>query len=199
MTHARHSSTRSKRILWAAVGAVVLGAAGCGGQDISNPPGETGQKLSFIYYQRCVEPVLQATLQVNQAGNLSTATCASGGCHSSVSGTGGALRLVPGAATIDPGSAADLIRASDVYKNFYSAQGSSLPGAPTQSRLLTKPLLLNVLHGGGQIFASQSDPNARLIAYWISRPVPEGQDEFSSAADSMFTPENPTTGTCNTN
>jgi hypothetical protein len=71
-------------------------------------------------------------------------------------------------------------------------------GTPLQSRLLTKPLTLNVLHGGGLIFLSQSDPNVRLIEYWISRPMPQGQDEFSSAANAMFTPPDPSVGVCNT-
>jgi hypothetical protein len=56
---------------------------------------------------------------------------------------------------------------------------------------------LNVLHGGGVIFASQDDPNAKLISYWISRPMPQGQDEFSTAANSMFTPADAATGACN--
>ncbi len=42
------------------------------------------------------------------------------------------------------------------------------------------------------------EANARLIAYWINRPAPEGQDEFSTSAASMFTPPDPATGTCNT-
>ena len=71
-------------------------------------------------------------------------------------------------------------------------------GTPSQSRLLTKPLTLNVLHGGGVVFADQSDANAKLIAYWIGRPMPQGQDEFSNASDTMFTPPNPATGACNT-
>ena len=36
-----------------------------------------------------------------------------------------------------------------MYKNFYSAQGAVVLGSPTQSRLLTKPLVQGVLHGGG--------------------------------------------------
>jgi len=48
------------------------------------------------------------------------------------------------------------------------------------------------------VFAGPNDANAKLIAYWIGRPMPQGQDEFSSAADSMFTPPNPATGACNT-
>ena len=71
-------------------------------------------------------------------------------------------------------------------------------GAPASSKMLSKPLVQGVLHGGGQIFANAETPEARLIAYWISRPMPQGQDEFSSAAASMFTPADPATGTCNT-
>jgi hypothetical protein len=54
------------------------------------------------------------------------------------------------------------------------------------------------LHGGGLIFLSDSDPNANLIRYWITRPAPLGQDEFSTANDTMFTPADPRTGACNT-
>ena len=71
-------------------------------------------------------------------------------------------------------------------------------GNTGQSRLLAKPLLLNVFHGGGLIFPSDTDPNAKLIKYWITHPAPLGQDEFSPATYSMFTPADPKTGTCNT-
>jgi hypothetical protein len=110
------------------------------------------------------------------------------------------LRVVQSAQAVDlsnPANTPDVVRTNDMYKNFYSSQGSTVIGAPQQSRLLTKPLTLNVLHGGGVIFADQNDANARLIAYWITRPMPQGQDEFSSAANSMFTPPDPATGTCN--
>jgi len=56
-------------------------------------------------------------------------------------------------------------------QEFLLAQGSP-SGSPIQSRLFEKPLLLNILHGGGQIFASQDDPHAKLISYWISTPHP---------------------------
>ena len=88
------------------------------------------------------------------------------------------MRIVPGAQAVDladPANTADVIRLSDMYKNFYSAQGSSIIGTPSQSRLLTKPLLRNVLHGGGLIFDNDADPNARLIAYWITHPMPQGR------------------------
>ena len=76
-----------------------------------------------------------------------------------------------------------------MYKNFYSAQGATVFGVPAQSRLFQKPLLLNILHGGGLVFANEQDINARRIAYWISQPAPQGQDEFT------FTPADPS-GTC---
>jgi hypothetical protein len=85
-----------------------------------------------------------------------------------------------------------------MYKNFYSAQGEVVVGAPTQSRLVQKPLLLNILHGGGQIFTSEQDPNIQRFEYWITHPMPDGQDEFSPAAATMFTPADPNTGNCNT-
>lgn len=193
--------------LHAAALAAASMAVGCGGGNpLDNPPTlqnpftSGGQKLSFVYFQKCINPIFLAPLPINQGGVVSTNTCASSGCHDNTSGTGGAFRVVQSAAAVDladPANTPDLVRNSDMYKNFYSAQGSTVIGAPTQSRLLTKPLTLNVLHGGGVIFVDENDANARLIAYWISRPMPQGQDEFSSAADSMFTPADPATGTCN--
>ncbi|TMH09814.1 MAG: hypothetical protein E6H65_14795 [Betaproteobacteria bacterium] len=185
-------------------------AVGCGGGGsnplgnpplVTNPAGVSGQKLSFAYFERCINPIFLAQLQINQGGTVSTNTCAGSGCHANATGTGGAFRVVPTAQSIDvtdPANTPDLIRASDMYKNFYSAQGEVVVGSTTQSRLLAKPLLLNVLHGGGQIFANDQDANAKLIEYWITHPVPLGQDEFSTAAYSMFTPADPNTGACNT-
>jgi len=205
------ASWRAKGASFGAVGLVLLALSGCGGSEgdnpldnpstVKNPTISSGQKLSFVYFQKCIQPIFLAQLQVNQNGVISTNTCAAGGCHDNATGTGGALRLIAGAAPVDmanPANTPDAIRATDMYRNFYSAQGEVVFGAPLSSRLLTKPLTLNVLHGGGVIFLSQSDPNVMLIRYWISRPMPQGQDEFSSAAASMFTPADPNAGTCNT-
>ena len=193
----------------AAVAALAV-LASCGGSSsnpfdnpaaVSNTTVASGQRLSFAYFQRCVNPVFVAQLTIQQGGTTSTNTCAGSGCHASATGTGGAFRVVPGAQPLDvtdPANTPDVIRASDMYKNFYSAQGEVVLGSTTQSRLLAKPLLLNVLHGGGLIFASVDDPNAKLIRYWISHPAPLGQDEFSTASYSMFTPADPQAGTCNT-
>ncbi len=185
----------------AALAVAALLASCGGGNPLSNPdsvqnPGQTtGQKLSFIYFQKCLNPIYLLQLQVNQNGVVTTNTCSSGGCHDTNTGTGGALRLIGSAATVDladPANTPDAVRASDMYKNFYSSQGATVIGSPSQSRLLAKPLL-TVLHGGGQIFFDLNDPNAKRIAYWIGRPMPQGQDEFSIAGNSML---NPTTGEC---
>jgi len=178
--------------------AAAAALAGCGGgsaldnpANIANPAGSGGQKLSFAYFQKCIDPVFKVPLAA--AGG--TNTCASGGCHDTVTGTGGALRIIGAAPEVDltdPANTPDVVRQSDMFKNFYSSQGVTVIGMPTQSRLFAKPLVLNVLHGGGQVFASDQDPNAKQIAYWISHPMPEGQDEFGPASGGLFTP----TGEC---
>ena len=187
--------------------AAALGACGGGSNpfgnpsSVENPPGVGGQKLSFAYFQRCVYPVFQAQLPIRQGNVSSINTCAGSGCHDNTNGTGGSFRVISNAAVIDvtdPANTPDLIRATDMYKNFYSASGAIVLGSPTQSRLLLKPLVQGVLHGGGIVFDSVDDANAKVIAFWISRPVPAGHDEFSDSANSLFTPPDPINGTCNT-
>jgi hypothetical protein len=196
-----------RRLAAALAGTALLAGCGGGGDPLSNPPnvsnpaGAGGDKLSFAYFQKCIAPIFLEPLPIVQNGQSSTNTCAGSGCHASDTGTGGALRIIVSAQPVDltdPANTPDVIRTTDMYKNFYSAQGVTIPGSPLQSRLFDKPLLLNVLHGGGRIFASQDDPHAQLISYWISHPMPSGQDEFSAAANNMFTPADPSTGTCNT-
>jgi hypothetical protein len=198
--------------LWFRHAALSLAAAtalagGGGGNPIGNPPtvvnppGLSGQKLSFAYFQRCINPIFQTSLQINQGGLISTNTCAGSGCHDDANGTGGAFRVLPSAQLVDlanPANTADVIRLTEMYRNYYSAQGEVVIGAPMQSRLMAKPLLLGVLHGGGLIFPSDTDPNAQLIRYWITHPMPAGHDEFSSAAAGLFTPADIATGACNT-
>jgi len=179
---------------------VVLMLASCGGgsaldnaPEIANPASTGGRKLSFVYFQKCVEPVLQA--QISSAGGSNS--CTGSGCHDTVAGTGGALRIVPGAAEVtDFTLAIDVLRATDMYRNYYSAQGVTVIGAPDESRLVNKPLLQGVLHGGGLIFSDSNDARVQALRYWISRPVPEGQDEFSTSANTMFTPADPASGAC---
>lgn len=185
-----------------AAAALLLSACGGGGpldnaETIANPAGTVGQTLSFVYFQRCVNPVLNTPLPSNVNGVVSINTCAAGGCHDNASGTGGALRLLGGAAAADLTLPADTLRGGDMYKNYRSSLGEAVVGAPDQSRLLNKPLVRGVLHGGGLIFDSTEVDAAKAIRYWINRPMPAGQDEFSSAAATMFTPADPATGACN--
>jgi len=195
--------TRAFHSTLLATAAALLAACGGGGAldnppDVANPPGEQGQKLSYVYFQRCVNPVLKAQLRVVINGVATVNTCASAGCHDNATGTGGALRLFGNAAVVDPALGAATVRASDMYKNYYSSLGETVVGSPDQSRIMNKPLVRGVLHGGGLIFDDVNTHGAKLIRYWISRPMPLGQDEFSAAANSMFTPADPVTGVCNT-
>jgi hypothetical protein len=181
----------------AVVAAAMLAACGGGNPpDVVNTPGGGGQNLSFVYFQKCVNPVLIAQLTLPSGG---TGSCAASGCHDNVNGTGGAFRMRESATAVDLATTSvDAARQTEMYRNFYSAQGSAVIGSPAASKMLNKPLVKGVLHGGGQIFANADTPEAKRIALWISRPMPLGQDEFSNAAASMFTPADPATGTCNT-
>jgi hypothetical protein len=190
--------------------ALTVTLAACGGSG-SNPLGNPalvsnstttgGQSLSFVYFQKCINPIFLALLPI--PGNTSGATnsCASAGCHHNITGAGGSFRLVPSAQAVDMSLASNtpaVIRTSDMYKNFYSAQSETIVGDIVQSRLLNKPQLLGVLHGGVLVFENPNDANVLLLKYWISHPMPSGQDEFSSAADTLFSANDPVAGTCNT-
>jgi len=199
---------RRRRSFLAAVGSVGIGLAACGGSNpldnpasVSNPAGGAGQRLSFAYFQLCVNPIFVNPIPIpNSTG---TKTCAASGCHDNVTGAGGAFRIIPNASVVDltnPANTAAAIQTTDMYKNFYSAQGEVVIGSPSQSRLLNKPLLQNVFHGGGKVFAATTDYDVKVITYWISNPAPPGQDEFSSATYGMFTPAYPDPNAkCNTN
>lgn len=194
-------------------------AAGCGGggNPLGNPPtvpdsgGAVGQSLSFVYFERCINPILQSPQTIDLNGTSTTNTCSSAGCHNAPTGRGGAFRLIEttdlvnvsyASASSPPVPSEADIRATDMYKNFFSAQAEVIINNPAQSLLVNKPLLRNVLHGGGLIFSSVDDPNIRKFEYWIQNPMPAGQDEFSTAAVNLFTgatPLDPMSGVCNSN
>jgi len=185
--------------------ALLLTLASCGGSSnpLANPPAisnpvQTGnQSLSFDYFQRCINPIFLAQLQITLNGATVTNTCSGGGCHAYATGAGGALRIIPTAQIVDitnPANTPVVIQASDMYKNFYSAQGEVVIGTPTLSLLENKPLNRGVLHGGGLVFSSDTDPHVQLMTYWITNPEPVGSSEFT-ATPNMF---DPTTGACET-
>ena len=195
---------------WSPLAACVAVLCACGGSgsdplgnasEIANTSGPAGQTLSYAYFQRCINPIFLAQLQIQLGSTTATNTCAAAGCHAAATGAGGAFRIVPSAQVVDvtnPANTAAVIRTMDMYKNFYSAQSETIVGTPLDSKLIKKPLLLNVLHGGGRIFANTDDPHVQLMEYWINNPVPNGDDEFSTANYTMFTPADPMNGTCNT-
>jgi len=212
MTEQTQRTQRSAATVRGTVAAAVavLGLASCGGgsNPLDNPatlqnPTLTGnQRLAFAYFQKCVFPVFLLPLPIRFAnGTTAINTCAASGCHDNTNGTGGAFRVIGNAQPIDitnPANTADIIRASDMYKNFYSAQGEVVFGNPLGSRILAKPMVNGVLHGGGLVFENAQDANARLIQYWINNPAPAGTDEFSSATFGMFNSPADPTGSCNT-
>jgi len=190
---------------------LALVACGGGSSPLDNPPTITNsaaggsQKLCFEYFQRCVNPIFFTPLSINLNGVTTINTCAGAGCHDDTNGTGGAFRLITQpqpAQIVDtslPANTPDVVRGTPMYRNFYSAQGEVVMSSPQQSRLLTKPQLVGVLHGGGLIFGGSQDPNVRKIHYWIEHPALKGEDEFGASCKAMFTPADPTTGTCNSN
>ena len=197
------AGTGRARLALAGLCAVV--AAGCGGSgspfdnasNIDNSgAGSSGQKLSLSYFQKCINPIFKKALTINLNGTLSVNTCAGSGCHDNSTGTGGAFRVIGSAPDVDTfvstTNTEDMIRASDMYKNFFSAQGSAVISAPTQSRLVGKPLLLNVLHGGGLIFLNSDVPEVKEMLYWIGHPAPPQQDEFGAFGSGLLT----STGAC---
>jgi len=186
-----------------AAAVAVLGLTSCGGggsnpldnpDSLSNPTLSGNQRLRFSYFQTCVFPVFLKQLPIQFAnGTTAVNTCAASGCHDNTNGTGGAFRVIGNAQPIDlsnPANTADIIKASDMYKNFYSAQGEVVFGNPMLSRILAKPMVNGVLHGGGLVFENAQDANARLIQYWINNPAPSGSNEFSDPTFG-FTPGNP--------
>ena len=190
---------------WVAA-ALLAGCGGGGGNPLSNPDSVenpsgsvAGRKLSYAYFQFCINPIFNADLQVNINGNVSTNKCASSGCHDSVTGNGGSFRLVGsatnGTVTATTDAERTALRATPMYKNYYSAQGSTVVGSVALSNLLNKPRVFRVLHAGGTIFLDAADPNVKLIEYWITHPTPSTGDEFDNSA-SMFTGGVPQAGAC---
>lgn len=191
-----------REILLAVTFLIGLGGCGGSGDPLDNPPNVTqsaaggGQDLSFAYFQQCIFPIFLAALPNPLNGGATSNTCASSGCHDDATGRGAAFRIVPTATAI-PTAAANTpwilnettaqIQATDIYKNFVSTSGVVIVGDPAESLLINKPLLRGVLHGGGLIFANAQDPNVQQMQFWISNPMPAGQDEFSQAASSLFT------------
>lgn len=184
-----------------ALAALALAACGGGGSNpLTNPDSvqntsdtQTARKLSFAFFQKCVNPIV--TKPITIGGVVTANNCANSGCHDYANGTGNSFKVIAAAAPVDLSNVPNLsdsekaaIRATDIYKNYYSAQGVVIVGAALRSLLLDKPLVLNALHGGGQILPDTNDENVKTIKFWIEHPVANGQDEFSVAAPACAQP-----------
>jgi hypothetical protein len=87
-------------------------------------------------------------------------------CHS----TGTAFRLQ----ALTPGASA--WNDEQTQKNFDAAKRFVLPGVPMKSRLLTMPLAHEAggvaFHPGGKHWASQDDPEWKVLAAWVNGQKP---------------------------
>lgn len=161
-----------------------VGGCGGGADPLGNPPavmnssGALGTNLSYAYFQSCINPILNEPHSITLNGTTITNVCSSSGCHALTTGRGAAFRVVPTATPVILTESQSTIRAQSMYQNFYSAQAMTIVGDPSQSLLINKPLTRGVLHGGGVIFSSANDPSIVQMEFWISNPMPAGQDEF---------------------
>ncbi|HKF11251.1 MAG TPA: hypothetical protein VKB89_21425 [Xanthobacteraceae bacterium] len=84
-------------------------------------------------------------------------------CHAEGNNAFRLQRLSPGASTWNE---------EQSRKNFEMASILVNPGDPATSRLLQQPLAPeaggNVFHSGGRQFASQDDPNFKILADWVN-------------------------------
>src|SRR5262252_1271284 len=84
-------------------------------------------------------------------------------CHAESNNAFHLQRLSPGASTWNE---------EQSRKNFEMASILVNPGDPATSRLLQQPLAPeaggNVFHSGGRQFASQDDPNFKILADWVN-------------------------------
>ncbi|GMR20824.1 MAG: hypothetical protein BMS9Abin36_1421 [Gammaproteobacteria bacterium] len=144
------------------VGAILILVTGCEAVTVEDGPG--GNTLCFNYFQSCINPILDE--------NIAGKTCSASGCHRQGEAFGGAFRTDPTAAD---GS-------TEMLANFISAKGATNLNNAANSKLLTKPLVSGILHGGGVVFTT-ADPQYSEILYWINNSVTAQDDPI---CDNLF-------------
>ena len=111
------------------------------------------QSLDFEYYKTRVEPIFLK----KRPGHARCVVC-----HA---GSNNAFRLQP----LPAGSTTWTEEQS--RRNFEMASRLVTPGDPASSHLLLHPLAANAggdhFHSGGRQFASQEDPDWRVLADWV--------------------------------
>ena len=166
---------RSHASRWLLLPLILL--AGCAQQADNGPVQGTGSTLCYVDFQRCVNPIFEATLQ-GQDGQV---TCAGSGCHETdpntglPTGSGGDFHVYPHAESDTTGA--------QMQYNFTSALGEADLVDPSQSKLLLKPSAsgrtAGVGHAGGNIFPTDSDACHVAIQTWISNRVADENDPNS--------------------
>lgn len=149
-------------------------------EQVAQTQGASGKTLCFDYYQRCVNPVFDDTLMY---GGISASNCSASGCHQAGIGPGGRFKVNPGLSA-QPLTTPTQDRATQMYDNFRSAKDSTNLNDPRQSSLIKKPLI-EVAHGGGQIFIDPAALGVREFLFWVSRNV---DDEFDAQCPTTCQP-----------
>jgi hypothetical protein len=111
------------------------------------------QSLDFEYYRTHVEPIFLK----KRPGHARCVVCHAG------SNTALPLQPLPAGSTT--------WTEEQSRRNFESVSRLVTPGDPTSSRLLLHPLSPkaggDAFHSGGRQFASQDDPDWRVLAEWV--------------------------------
>jgi hypothetical protein len=122
--------------------------AGCPTVDLGDQPPEPRQCLPDMqYYHDHIWPEYLAPTDASKS------CVANSGCHQAANGRS-ALRL-----ETDP---------VDDVRNYQEVTRFLNCGMPDVSQLLSKPLKGGDLHGGGDVFASTSDPQVQVFLKWFA-------------------------------
>ena len=190
---------RSPAALGACGGGIEPASATPRGREPAATPGS--QQLSFAYFQKCVYPIFLAQLQIQGQRELDQHLRRLGLPRQrhrhrrrlSLDRQRAAARPRPTRPTRPTSSARATCTRTSTRRRARWCSARRRRAACSPSRWCS-----TCCTAAAGLRQRPSDPNAKLITYWITHPVPLGQDEFSSAANSMFTPADPNTGTCNT-
>lgn len=131
---------------WALTACYALGLAGCPTVDLGDTPAEISgcnPMKGMAYFVSDIEPKF---FKLSDAGGCAR----NGACHDEAHG----LTLDRSAPVDDAAN----YRVTQLYLNC---------GSPMASQLLTKPLAGLDGHGGGDLFASQSDPAVQTFLMWF--------------------------------
>jgi hypothetical protein len=129
--------------------ALALAVAGCPTVDLGDQPPDVGlcnPPGGMPYFMTDVWPKF---LTIADTGSRKS-NCTDDGCHDLAHGM-----------ILDPRTPVDFAKNYRVVQTYLNC------GAPETSELLTKPLAGQDAHGGGDIFANESDPAVQTFLGWF--------------------------------